>query len=579
MAKKTFRIVSGKTPVIFFLLGIIFLSPCYAHARDYRFTDAHLHYVNYSIQSQGFPALLAEMDKHRIERAIVFGSGYEISWPDIRPNRIRYYLDPETGADFVPHVYFTKRGDYRLLIDYAKLPYENRVRLFPFLQGIEANNRNEIYYVREMFESHPGLCGIGEIMIRQGALNRLTPFTPQADSIALAPILDFAAANRLPVIIRHDMAEEPLKPSTEPLEPIYLKEMIDLLSRHPDTIVIWSHAGIGRNIHIKEHHNLLKQLIMAHPNLYLDLSWFTWENSMEKNLHAWVELITAHPGRFVLGSNKIGNFRSRNNDDEQGPGWNAVMSSQSGNMGVGDALKRYFPLLKAIDRQPDGEAISDMITHRNINWILGRITNACKTGKPVIDPWKGGDPWQDHRYARPVMTAQLKNAVPIPVSLHANYRDLAADITHKWYRWREKPEYSGVVENIQIHGTVRQGAGLFAAPGFKEYVGFVETSQTGKIPVQSIVSIRHWDEAFGYRKKDPLFYPSGNWPTIPWWRDDKSNDIIDKVRVPEGRRLILYDDEYFRGKVLQIIPATKGKFESLDKITDKVRSFQFVPES
>ena len=579
MTKKALKIVSGKKLVLFFLFFAIALSPYDVCGRDYRFTDAHLHYVNYAIQSQGFPVLLAEMDKYKIDRAIVFGSGYEISWPDIRAYRLKYYLDPETGTAFVPPVYFTKRGDYRLLIDYAKLPYEKRTRLFPFLQGIEANNRNEIYYIREMFESHPGLCGIGEIMIREEMLNRLMPLIPQGDSIALDPILDFAAANRLPVIIRHDMAPEPIKPTKEPLEPIYLKEMTDLLSRHPDTIVIWAHAGIGRNIHIKEHHNLLRQLIAAHPNLYFDLSWFTWENSIEKNLNAWVDLITHHPDRFVLGSNKIGNFReNRIDEDKQSPEWNAILSSQSGNMGIGDALKRYIPLLKAIDRQPDGEAISDMITYRNINWILGRITNACKTGKPVIDPWKGGDPWKDPRYARPVITIQLENKPSLPISLHANYKNIAHDITLKGYRWHEKPKYTGIVENIQIQGTVKQGVGLFAAPEFKDYIGFTDASQSDKILVQSLVSISNWDEAFAYKKKDILFFPSGNWPTVPWWRNDTDKDIINKVRVPEGQRLILYDDEYFRGKVLQIIPATKGKFESLDKITDNVRSFQFAPE-
>jgi len=580
MTKKILKIVLEKGLIIFPLLCGILLSPYYAYSRDYRFTDAHLHYVNYVVQSQGFPALLAEMDKHKIERAIIFGSGYEISWPDVRPSRVRYYLDPDTGTDAVPPVYFTKRGDYRMLIDYAKLPYEKRVRFFPFLQGIEANNRNEIYYIREMFESHPGLCGIGEIMLREGMLNRLTPFTPQGDSIALAPILDFAAVNRLPVIIRHDMAEEPLKPSKEYLEPVYLKEMTDLLSRHPDTIIIWAHAGIGRNIHIKEHHNLLKQLILAHPNLYFDLSWFAWENSIEKNINAWVDLITQHPDRFVLGSNKIGNFRSRSGDEKPSSEWNAILSSQSANIGVGDALKRYIPLLRAIDRKPDGEAISDMVTHRNINWILGRITNACKTGKPVIDPWKGGDPWKDPRYARPVMTVQLENTASIPISLHTNYKDISRDIAHKGYHWREKPKYTGIAESIQIHGTAKQGVGLFAAPGFKNYTGFIGTSETDATPVQSAVFIYNWNEAFAYKNRDNLlFFPNGNWPTVPWWRNDTDKDIINKVRVPEGRRLILYDDEYFRGKVLQIIPATKGKFESLDKIADKVRSFQFVPES
>jgi len=580
MERQRVRRVYGTVYIILWF-GLWLLSnsiPVYA--RDYRFTDAHLHYGNYALQSQGFQALFSEMGDNKIDRAVVFGLGYEISWPDARAYRVKYYMDTQTGTDYTPPVYFNKMGDYRLLMDYAKLSSGQKAVIYPFLQAINVTDRNEIYYVREMFNNHPELCGIGELMIRTGALNKVTPLTPAGDTVALAPILDFAAANRMPVLLHQNLADEASKSPEDFQDPIYVKEITDLLSRHPDTTVIWAHAGIGRNVRVRDHLNLLRRLLAAHPNLYFDLSWFVWENYIEKDLESWADLIMSYPDRFMIGSDKIGNFKARS-ADQPSDVRATLLSSHVGDTGVGDEMKKYIPLLRIIDRRQDGEAVSDMLAYRNINWLLSRIKNGCKSGKPVIDPWKGGDPWKDPRYARPIMTAQLKNGGPIPVSIGANYGNLADDIRSKYVCWNKAHEYSGTANSISIpESGKRQGIGLFSDAGFRGYTGFVDVSKTGPISVQSVVFIDRWDEAFGYKNTGTLFFPSGNWPVVPWWKNDDSDQgRIDKVRVPDGRRLILYPDEYFRGDVLRTISPTGGKFESLEDIADKVKSFQFVPDN
>jgi len=563
---------------ILLLCSFILLCAAPGYGREYRFSDAHLHYVNYVLQSQGFQSLFSEMDKNKIERAVVFGLGYGISWPDIRAYRTKYYTDPQTGTDYTPPVYFTKMGDYRLLMDYGKLSSQRKAMIYPFLQAINVNDRNEIYYVREMFINHPELCGIGELMIRQGALNQVTPLVPEGDSAALDPILDFAAANRLPVLLHQNLSDETSNRPEDLRDPVYLKEITDLLTRHPETTVIWAHAGISRNLYIRDFLTLLQRLLVAHPNLYFDLSWIVWENCIEKDLKGWADLIVRYPDRFMLGSDKIGSFQVRS-PEPLPESWSNILASQANNTGLGDVMKRYTPLLQEIDKRQDGEVISDMICYRNINWILSRIKYGCKSGKPTMDPWKGADPWKDPRYARPVMTVKLNHDNPVPISLHTNYENLADDIREKYYCWNKKRDYAGVAEGIYIPKSDRkQGLGIFASPGFKSYTGFIDVSKNEAIPVQSVLFIDNWDAAFGYKNDGTIFYPNGNWPQVPWWEDKSSkHGNIDKVIVPEGRQLILYADEYFRGEVLRRIPSTKGKLESLGDVADRVKSFQFIP--
>lgn len=562
-----------------FCCFLFMMLPASSDGRDYKFTDAHLHYVNYVLQSQSFDNLFAEMDRNKIERAVVFGLGYAISWPDIRVKREKYYLDPETGTADTPPVYFTKMGDYRLLMDYGKLPPPRKAKIYPFLQAINVMDRNEIYYVMEMFNNHPELCGIGELMIRQGSLNRLTPLTPSGDSVALDPILDFAAANRMPVLIHQNLADETSKNPDDLLDPIHVKEITDLLTRHPDTTIIWAHAGISRNLYLRDHLMLLKRLLVAHPNLYFDLSWIVWENCIEKDVKAWADLIVAYPDRFMLGSDKIGNFVDR--PAKRLPeAASRFMSSQANDTGQGAAMKGYIPLLKEIDGRRDGEAVSDMLSYRNINWILSRIESGCKSGKLAVNPWKESDPWKDPRYARPIMTAKLKDGEAVAISVNTKYENLTDAIRGKYFRWDKKLEYSGVASDVTVpRGNKMQGVGLFAAPGFKNYIGFIDNARLEAIPVQSVLFIDNWEEAFGYQIEGKIFFPNGNWPTVPWWKDESGKTgRIDKVRVPDGRRLILYADEYFRGEVLRMIPSTKGTFENLGDLGDKVKSFQFVPD-
>jgi predicted TIM-barrel fold metal-dependent hydrolase len=563
----------------------VFVSHTPGYAREYQFTDMHLHYVSFVSETQGFKNLFMEMDKNGIKRTMVFGLGYAISWPDIRPERVTYYATEATGADHTPPMYFSKVGDYKLLRDYAALPEERQKQAYPLLQGLNVMDRNEIYYVLDMFKHHPELCGIGELLIHKGVMNNVTPLTPEGNSFAMAPVFDFAAANGLPVLFHQNISDEKSSGPENQLDQIYMKEITDILLRHPDTTFIWAHTGISRNLFVKDHLTVIERLLNAHPNLYFDLSWFVWDAYIKEDLDNWAKLAIKFPDRFMLGSDKIGNFSVHPIPGKRPQKYTSRkhMSARTSDTGVGDEIKKYIPLLERIDALYGGTEIADNLAYKNINRILDRIPCGCKNGKPFINPWKDGDPWKDPKYTRPTMQMSVKDDGPISVSVNTNYENLAEDIKNKYYRWDKEYQYTGVVEAIDFPGNPsglpRFGVAVFTAPEFKQYADIRETSGQEPFPAESILFITHWSEAFLYKNSGKKLYPNGNWPTLPWWDSGSAeHGIIDKVLVPEGKTLILYADEYFRGDVLARIPWTHGKFVNLSDWVKKVKSFQFVPD-
>lgn len=569
-------------PVLMVLFLLIYNAPGYP--RDYRFTDMHLHYVNFVLETQGFKNLFDEMNQKeaRIEKAVVFGLGYALSWPDIRPDRVTYYTDPNTFTDNTPPLYFNKEGDYKLLRDYSRLSEEQKKRIYPFLQGIDVMGRNEIYYVQEMFKNYPELCGIGELLMRKGLMNNVTSLVPEGNSYAMAPVFDFAAANNLPVIFHQNIADE-IPSTSDEQDQIYMKEISDILLRHPKTTFIWAHTGISRYLLVKNHIQVLDRLLTAHPNLYFDISWFVWDAYIKNNMKRWAELIIKFPDRFMLGSDKIGNFKATKDSKyspENSAKMDLFMSSKTQSTGVSDEIKKYIPLLNLIDSMPGGgPVVSDKLAFLNIDKILDSC--GCKKGRSLIIPWGDRDPWKEPLYSLPTAVMEVNNGNPIPMAVTSAYNNLKNTIADKYYRWDRKYDYSGVVKELTIPIPVshwkKQGVIVFNDPNFKKYTGILEKSTDVPFSAASLILVGNWEEAFSYKNGNKLF-PNGNWPTLPWWQSDSSEEgTIDKVMVPDGKELVLYDDEYFRGKEIVRIPSTHGGYISLEKWGKQIKSFQFIP--
>lgn len=278
-------------------------------AREYRYSDAHLHYVDFFQESEGMPALLQAMDQARIDQAMISGIPVAKKWHEDEPKRPRYYAGDDADA------YWYSATDSYVAAALEKLAPEQRQRFHPFLSGFNPVDKNAVAHIERMLEMHPGLWqGIGEVFTRHDDLTALTSGdTPRANNEAMTRIYHLAAEQDLPVLIHSNIT------SKRERNPLYLAEIEEPLRNHPHTRFIWAHAGSSMEIHRHQTQMdfllpTLQRLLETYPNLYIDLSWSVLQpyllDEQGRPSRDWLALVERFPERFMLGSDVVGRFGS-----------------------------------------------------------------------------------------------------------------------------------------------------------------------------------------------------------------------------------------------------------------------------
>ena len=265
--------------------------------------DSHLHYFDFTQQSDGFPALVAAMDEAGIDRAVIFGMPIVKMWSESDPIRPAYYLDTDAPA------YYFSATDLLLANELLRQPAAIRGRFYPFLGGINPLDRNAADYLEMVIKSYPpGFWrGIGELMSRH---DELTAFTygepPRADHPALMRVYELAARYDLPVLIHHNIT------SANQQAPIYLPELERALAANPETTIIWAHVGISRRLAAPTLTAELSRLLATYPNLNVDISWVVYPDHIavdDASLDEWAGVIEEFPSRVLIGSDKVGHWQ------------------------------------------------------------------------------------------------------------------------------------------------------------------------------------------------------------------------------------------------------------------------------
>lgn len=294
----------------FWVTVFVLLAPlAVAEARDYRYSDAHLHYVDFFQETDGMHKLLEAMDAGNIEHVMISGIPVAKKWHENEPKRPRYY-----AGDDAP-VYWYSATDVLVAAALEELDEQQRTRFHPFLSGFNPNDKNADAHIRRMLELHPGLWqGLGEIFTRHDDVTALTEGdTPRANNEALARVYHLAAEFDLPVMLHSNIT------SKRERNPLYLVELEEPLRNHPHTRFIWAHAGTSMEVHrhLQKLDFLLptvSRLLDDYPNLYIDLSWTMLRpyllNKEGEPDADWLKLVERHPTRFVLGSDVVGRFGS-----------------------------------------------------------------------------------------------------------------------------------------------------------------------------------------------------------------------------------------------------------------------------
>lgn len=280
-----------------------------AQAREYRYSDAHLHYVDFFQESAGMDELLKAMDAARIDQSMISGVAVAKKWHEDEPKRPRYYAGDDAAA------YWYSATDIYVAAALQQLPEQQRQRFHPFLTGFNPVDKNAATHIERMLELFPGLWqGIGEVFTRHDDLTALTSGdTPRANNEALGLIYQLAARHDMPVLIHSNIT------SKRERNPLYLEEIEQPLREHPDTRFIWAHAGTSMEIHRHQTQldfllPTLTRMLERYSNLYIDLSWSVLEPYLldDKGVPrpAWVALVERFPERFMLGSDVVGRFAS-----------------------------------------------------------------------------------------------------------------------------------------------------------------------------------------------------------------------------------------------------------------------------
>ncbi|WP_144965090.1 amidohydrolase family protein [Pseudomonas sp. DE0010] len=280
-----------------------------AEAREYRYSDAHLHYVDFFQESEGMPALLRAMDAAGIDQSMISGIPVAKKWHEDEPKRPRYYAGDDADA------YWYSATDTFVAAALQQLSGEQRKRFHPFLTGFNPVDKNAVSHIERMLDLYPGLWqGIGEVFTRHDDLTALTSGeTPRANNEAMTRVYHLAAERDLPVLLHSNIT------SKRERNPLYLAEIEEPLRNHPHTRFIWAHAGSSMEIHRHQTRMdfllpVLTRLLEDYPNLYVDLSWSVLKPYLldEQGVprEAWLALVKRYPTRFMLGSDVVGRFDS-----------------------------------------------------------------------------------------------------------------------------------------------------------------------------------------------------------------------------------------------------------------------------
>ena len=287
-------------------------------ADRYLFNDSHFHLTNYVQQGTNIRTYMKIMGD-KIGRSTLFGIPLQQMWSygnsgDFAP---AYYLQSDAP------LYYYSFTDAFIANAYLSLPPVDRNRLDPMITGFNPADMYAADHIRRVLETYPGVfSGIGEFSIhKEFVSSKVAGEVASLTNPALDRILDFAGEVGLVVILHSDIDMPFAKTNAEP---VYLKQMKDLLRRHPKTTIIWAHTGLGRVVRpttsvatvgaLEErppNHLEILEAMLDDPTLrhvYFDISW----DEVAKYAIASPEvekrtagLFNKHPDRFLFGTDNV----------------------------------------------------------------------------------------------------------------------------------------------------------------------------------------------------------------------------------------------------------------------------------
>jgi len=263
--------------------------------------DAHLHFVDFTQETDGALRLLAAMDAANVTEAVVCGLPVKKKWEAFEKRPPHYYLDDNSRC------YYFNHTDQILADQLLALPAQARQRFAPLLCGFNPTDRYAVRDIQRMLDKYPFWRGVGEILCRHDDLTNLTnEEVARMNHPALLDVYRLCAERQFPVLIHQNSTSVSVHDDYE-----HLYELEEALDAFPQTTFVWAHCGISRRVFHKRYHEMVAQLLGRYPNLHVDVSWVVYDDvictSLAPKQH-WLDTINTYPERFCLGSDLCGHF-------------------------------------------------------------------------------------------------------------------------------------------------------------------------------------------------------------------------------------------------------------------------------
>ncbi|HEX6851411.1 MAG TPA: amidohydrolase family protein [Candidatus Polarisedimenticolaceae bacterium] len=274
-------------------------------APSYELHDAHFHLTNYVQQGTDVRDFLKIMGT-KVGRSTLFGIPLQQTWSygnsgDFAPT---YYLQSDAP------LYYYSFTDAWIAMAYKSLSPVEQARLDPMITGFNPADMYAVDHIRRVLTTFPGVfSGIGEFTIhKEFVSSKIAGETASLTNPALDRVLDFAGEVGLVVILHNDVDMPFPKPGQDPWP---VRQLGELLRRHPATTVIWAHMGVGRIVHPVTDQLGMIERALADPALahvFLDISWdetAKYVLATPEGLARTAALINRFPDRFLFGTDEV----------------------------------------------------------------------------------------------------------------------------------------------------------------------------------------------------------------------------------------------------------------------------------
>jgi len=276
-----------------------------APTTGYLVNDAHFHLTNYVQQGTDIHDFLKIMGT-KVGRVALFGIPLQQTWSygntgDFAPT---YYL--QTDAP----LYYYSFTDAFIAMAYKSLTPAEQARFDPMITGFNPADMYAVDHIKRVLRTFPGVfSGIGEFTVHKEFVSaKIAGETASLTNPALDRILDFAAEAGLVVILHNDVDMPFPKPGQDPYP---ARQLAEVLKRHPKTVVIWAHCGLGRIVHPVEDHVGIVRRALMNPELehvYFDISWDETAKYLvasPQTTQFAADLVNRYPDRFLFGTDEV----------------------------------------------------------------------------------------------------------------------------------------------------------------------------------------------------------------------------------------------------------------------------------